>query len=351
MSSATKSPFIAHSKWTHPERRIQILEQHPEIRKLYGPDPWMAVDCLVRGLFVILLAACWAPTLSSPMYWLSCWAIAGTVNHTIALALHEVSHNLAFKGIFANQILLLIGNWAMGLPTAMSFQKYHRRHHEYISVYAMDTDIPSLWEVALFQKSRLLKLVWVFLQPAFYALRPFLVDPQPATAWELANWVSCILFNYALYSVAGIWAVVWLAAGSFLGMGLHPLAGHFIAEHYHFVDDKNQRVPETFSYYGFWNLLAYNVGYHVEHHDFRFVNHNNLPKIRAIAPEWYNNLPHHTSYVRVIWDFIMRDDMGLHRRMVYPESLLSAGKKNSGAGQPLDQELAAPSTSAQKKST
>ena len=84
---------------------------------------------------------------------------------------------------------------------------------------------------------------------------------------------------------------------------------HFIAEHYVILFNENHQNPgqsnDTFSYYGPINYLLYNGGYHVEHHDFPRVSWKNLPKIRALAgPEFYDNLPYHTSYIRVMWEFI-----------------------------------------------
>jgi sphingolipid 4-desaturase/C4-monooxygenase len=57
------------------------------------------------------------------------------------------------------------------------------------------------------------------------------------------------------------------------------------------------------------------VGYHNEHHDFPSVAWTRLPKLRALAPEFYDTLPSHPSWPMVIVNFIRDVEVGMHSRV------------------------------------
>jgi len=98
-------------------------------------------------------------------------------------------------------------------------------------------------------------------------------------------------------------------------IGLHPVGARWIQEHYTYDFDQ-----ETFSYYGPINLVALNMGYHNEHHDLPSIPWNNLPKLRAIAPEFYNNLKYHSSWSRLLFQFIFDRRYSLYSRVERTET-------------------------------
>ena len=94
-------------------------------------------------------------------------------------------------------------------------------------------------------------------QILFYALRPGFVRSQKPTMWHFLNISVQLAFNYVIYLLFGPRPLIYLILSSFFAGSLHPLAGHFIAEHY-LWDGLEQ---ETYSYYGILNILAYNVNH------------------------------------------------------------------------------------------
>lgn len=62
--------------------------------------------------------------------------------------------------------------------------------------------------------------------------------------------------------------------------------------------------PPALRSYGPLNILCYNVGLHQEHHDFPAIPWTRLWKLKALAPEFYDVLPSHSSWPGVTWRFI-----------------------------------------------
>jgi len=296
----------------HFSRRKAILKAHPEILKLYGPDIrlfYMMAIIIITQLSLSVFAT----RIDNGFLWFFlCWSIGGTLTHWLSLGNHELSHNLAFKQTLHNEILGMISNCAQGIPSAITFKKYHLEHHYLQGVDDIDVDIPTEWEGEIFN-TRLKKVFWVILQPAFYALRPLIIAPKPVCLKTITNTASTLIFDAVFAYVFGVKALLFNVLGTLLGMGIHPVAGHFISEHYTFIEGQ-----ETYSYYGWLNLVTFNVGYHNEHHDFPRISGFRLPLVRKIAPEFYEPLHSYSSWSGVIYDYIFRIDMGPYSRVRRP---------------------------------
>ncbi|PZC75581.1 hypothetical protein B5X24_HaOG205940 [Helicoverpa armigera] len=238
------------------------VEKYPQIKKLFGYDPnfkWVVTAMVL----IQIISLPFVVQLSWPLMLVVAYCFGGVINHSLMLAIHEIAHNLAFghNRPLANRLFGFFANLPIGLPVSISFKKYHLEHHRYQGDEVIDTDLPTLLEAKLFC----------------------------TTGWK---------------------ALGYLIFGAVMAMGVHPVAGHFVAEHYMF-----KKGYETYSYYGPLNWITFNVGYHNEHHDFPAVPGSKLPEVRRIAPEFYDNLPHHDSWSKVLYDFVMDPDIGPYARM------------------------------------
>ena len=300
------SPPSPSPQEPHKKRRKEILAKYPQIEELYGPD-WTTCPQIFAVVAAQLCLGYYLGNHASTTVMLVCaYVVGGFATANLFLANHELSHNLAFASTRANRALGLVANLPIGIPFSVAFKKYHLEHHMYQGHDQVDTDIPTRGEAKLFSLGGvLLKVVWVVGQLFFYAIRPLFVRPKEMGTWDFINLATQLAFDLLYVKVAGARAFAYLLASVFLGGGLHPIAGHFISEHYVFEPGQ-----ETYSYYGPLNVFVYNVGYHNEHHDFPRVPGSRLHKIREIAPEYYDTLKYHTSWTKVIADYILDPGMG-----------------------------------------
>jgi sphingolipid delta-4 desaturase len=289
---------------------VFIFRQYPQIKKLFGHDPnfkYVASSMVLLQILAmyVIKDASW------PVILFVAYCFGGVLNHSLSLAVHEISHNMAFghgRPLY-NRLFGFFCNLPLGVPMSISFKKYHLEHHRYQGDEILDTDLPTLLEAKLFCTT-FGKFIWVCFQPFFYIFRPLIVNPKPPTVLEIVNAIIQIAFDAVVVYCFGWRMLAYLIIGTLLAMGLHPVAGHFISEHYMF-----KKGYETYSYYGPLNWITFNVGYHNEHHDFPSVPGSRLPEVKKIAPEFYDPLPQHHSWVRVIYDFVMDPEIGPYARV------------------------------------
>lgn len=91
------------------------------------------------------------------------YVIGGTVNHSLQLAVHELSHDLCWSGPnkdAANRLTAIMANLATCFPSGQTFKPYHMDHHQYQGVDGVDTDIPHEIELNYITNS-VTKLLWI----------------------------------------------------------------------------------------------------------------------------------------------------------------------------------------------
>lgn len=308
----TKKPndfFRSETTEPHSKNRKKILEKYPEIEKLFGNDI-RPVPFVILIVFSQLYLSYISRNMSWVVYILTAWIYGGAASHSLSLMTHEISHNLIFKSKKMNEYFGIFCNIGMGLPSSTTFKRYHMEHHQFQGVDGVDVDLPTKFEGEFFN-TPLRKFFYLFFQAAFYAARPAFIRPKKLNDLDKLNYFIIFITDAIVIYYCGLSGLMYLLLSLVLGMGLHPVAGHFIAEHYVF-----EPGYETYSYYGSLNYLCWNVGYHNEHHDFPRVPGWKLPQITAIAPEFYNKLPQHKSWCYVLYRFIMDPNITPYSRVV-----------------------------------
>ncbi|KAG8709723.1 hypothetical protein FRC08_018115 [Ceratobasidium sp. 394] len=106
---------------------------------------------------------------------LAAYAIGGTANHNLFLAIHEIAHNLAFRGVKANKLFAMFANLPIGIPYAITFKRYHIEHHKHLGEYGIDTDLPSRLEMIYLQNVAGKAFFWLHPLPT----SNHLARPQP----------------------------------------------------------------------------------------------------------------------------------------------------------------------------
>ncbi|MBK9107451.1 MAG: fatty acid desaturase [Saprospiraceae bacterium] len=310
---ATISDFVITTESApHAARASKILKEFPQVKTLFSKN--ILTFPITVGLVAlqVYLSYVFASTSWIALI-LGSYLIGAFISHALFVMIHECSHQLIFKSHTANRLLGLVANFPHLLPSFISFEKYHLKHHAFQGVYDLDSDLPSRWEARLIDANLFMKALWLLFFPIFQAIRIFRIrSTKPFDAWTLFNFLTQILFGIAIVYFFGWKALIYMALSFSFSVGLHPLGARWVQEHYLTEDDHQ----ETYSYYGILNKLSFNVGYHNEHHDFPAIPWNKLPDLKNLAPEYYDHLKSHKSWFKLFIEFLVNKKISLFSRIV-----------------------------------
>jgi sphingolipid delta-4 desaturase len=295
----------------HKQRTRDILKAHPEVREFIGRNPLSALIVVS----VVLLQLAVAFLLREQSWWLAlvaAFVIGAFADHNLFVLIHEATHNLIFKNRTLNTIFGIMADIPKVVPSYVSFKNYHLKHHSFQGDYYLDADLASRWEASLIGNTFIGKMMWELFFPFFQAFRTArLKEIEFMNAWVIVNWIVIFGADALIIIYMGPIAFLYLVFSLIFSIGLHPLGARWIQEHFLVAPPQ-----ETYSYYGPLNIPSLNVGYHNEHHDFPSIPWHNLPKVRKAAPEFYDTLVYHTSWVKLWLKFLFNPQLSLYSRMV-----------------------------------
>jgi sphingolipid delta-4 desaturase len=310
----TKRNDFVHSTESEPHRirTKRILREFPEMRDLIGRNPFTML--VILGIVGSMIALAWA--LRDSSWWLilaAAYLYGAFANHALFVMIHECVHNLLFKNRTANRVAGMIANLPHMVPGYASFEKYHIKHHSFQGIHELDADLPNRWEAKMINNYFIGKMMWLLFFPVFQATRVARI--REINLWDnllITNVVVQVIFDAAIWYFLGPQAFAFLFLSFWFSIGLHPVGARWVQEHYLTFDSEQ----ETYSYYGPLNTVAFNVGFHNEHHDFPSVPWNRLPIIRKTAPGYYDTLLYHNSWTGLFFRFLFSQEISLFHRIV-----------------------------------
>lgn len=300
----------------HHIRVRQILQEHPEVKTLIGKNPYtiFLVIALVAAQTSI---AWWVGDKNWWVVFLTAYIVGAFISHALWVMIHEASHGLLFKRKVPNLLVGILANLPHIFASSVSFQRYHLKHHAHQGEHDLDADLPDFWEARLVSNNPFGKMLWFLFFPVFQVTRTARLNIALFDKWVLINWLIQLTFNVVIIVFLGPKAFVFMLASFFFSVGLHPLGARWIQEHYLTLDP----TQETYSYYGPLNKVAFNVGYHNEHHDFPSIPWNKLPQLKSKAPAYYDSLLSHQSWTKLILLFIFNPKLSLYSRVLRKEKV------------------------------
>lgn len=315
----------AAATW-HRRRRQVILEAHPEIRPLGGSNAWTAVVVVLLAAAQFAIAAALR---HAPWYVIAAGAylFGAVIAHALGVLIHECAHNLVFRSSTANKVMSIVTNLPLVLPGAIDFRYKHLLHHRHLGEGEhRDFQVPVSRGARWVGGSPVRKVIWLAFGSLLFPRGHVEGAPEAHDRWLLANIAAHVVVIVPFTLVFGLGALAYLALSGLLAFGPHPLGVRGYGEHL-----AQREGQPTNSYYGAFNLVSFNVGYHVEHHDFPAVPWNRLPRLSRLAPEHYRPLFAVRSWVVLFLRYVLSPAVEVDRYV--SAEAIARSREEGGSGE------------------
>ena len=118
MTKPAEDFYWVEDREPHFDRRKEILKAHPEVKELIGTDPKLKY-VTVALVLIQLTVAVFIHQLSWLPFLLVTYFVGATISSALLLAIHEITHYLAFKSKRNNNLLALVANFPIVFPLSL----------------------------------------------------------------------------------------------------------------------------------------------------------------------------------------------------------------------------------------
>jgi sphingolipid delta-4 desaturase len=110
-----------------------ILDKHPEIAKLLTCDKPYTIFIALFVIIASLVNCYYAKDFPLWLLLLDAYLIGGLLNHTLHCCIHDFTHFAGHTNANINRFMAILCNIPMGIPSALSFGRYHSDHHNFLN--------------------------------------------------------------------------------------------------------------------------------------------------------------------------------------------------------------------------
>lgn len=334
------------TQW-HLERRKKMIDSHPEIALIPRHNSLALIPIVLAPIAHFFLAySC--QYLSLALVCLMAWLFGSLCSFSMFNYSHELSHNLVhpkIKGRLYEYLLHYASCLSVSPSIYILFRFGHKPHHAslgdssvasanrflsekhpdiellidryYYELIHEDGEKPRSLTPFVFN-NKLLRLLSVSLYfPLSGAIKGVFLAPLAL----MVAFIKSLLFKkekhthqrinaiciqllllysllFTLNFIAGpvVLLYLFLSEASQRGLLFHPIMIFPMASHKRW-QHRQFNQPTTSTYHWLVSLILMNLNYHVEHHDFPDIPCRYLPRLKKIAPEFYEDL---TSFKGIV---------------------------------------------------